>query len=142
MCNEEYCLLQPQDKPGGSTTDDMTCEFQCDCKKACNVTTSWTGASGASAANRCAGECTDCTNNSDACAEDEDCLIKYDNKKPTDQKVCVESGFCTSSKEEICDDGYKAVSGKKNNRAKCCPDTRYVDHFMGALSTWEPKCPK
>ena len=128
VCDKEYCLLQPQDKGGAKDTDDMTCEFQCNCKKACNETTSWTGSSTASAETRCAGTCTVCTDDPTLCEDDEDCILKYNGKQPDSNglKYCVESGFCTASKEVMCDDAYKAVSGKKNNRAKCCPDTRYV----------------
>ena len=87
------------------------------CKKKCSLPGNWTGAADATALERCTNECTSCVDNPGACGEDEDCI----------DGVCVESGICTAKKEAMCDDAYAAVSGKKNQRAKCCPDTRYVD---------------
>ena len=125
-CSAEYCLVQPvilnadNTKKNNEVLLDVGCQFQCECKKKCSLPGNWTGAADATALERCTNECTSCVDNPGACGEDEDCI----------DGVCVESGICTAKKEAMCDDAYAAVSGKKNQRAKCCPDTRYVDRWL------------
>lgn len=36
---------------------------------------------------------------------------------------CVDSGECGEAKEAICDAAFTKLSGKSDQRAKCCPDT-------------------
>ena len=116
VCDAEYCLAREDQQ----ADDDTSCKFQCECRKKCSLPGNWTGAADATALDRCTNECTLCVDNPGARGEDEDCI----------DGVCVESGMCTAQKEAMCDDGYAAVSGKKNQRAKCCPDTRYVDRWF------------
>ena len=122
-CSADYCLTQPfavesfGEKPNNKDDVDIGCQFQCECKKQCIFPGDTTGET----IGTCNGECTDCTGNSTRCEPDEDCIDNGDNTAK-----CVEAGICTAKKEDMCDDAYAAVSGKKNKRAKCCPDTRYV----------------
>lgn len=149
VCDEKFCLSPRK----ASETADISCQFDCTCRKQCaldadyinsinqtsfnvsNIATYDDGA-GSPSGNRCQAACTDCTSDPNACGDDEDCIDNGDSSSK-----CVEAGICTTKKEDMCDDGYAAVSGKKNKRAKCCPDTRYVyisfffffrqcDHFL------------
>lgn len=127
VCDSTYCLESPADVGGYTAgTDDMTCVYKCDCQAACNTTSAfleaWTSQKDPTALDRCVEPCTVCTGDPTLCAADEDCIV---NTGPSATgSTCVESGFCTASKNAMCDDAYAAVSGKKNKRAKCCPDTR------------------
>ena len=33
----------------------------------------------------------------------------------------------------MCDDAYQAMTGSNNNRAKCCPSTRYFDFVLSLI---------
>lgn len=115
------CLEQVSDAVQGSS--DVTCTIKCNCGEECSTydpndpDNSDYGASGAD----CTGTCTTCTPSSDtACGEDRDCI---DEGISADSGFCVDSAICTKSKEKVCDKAWKAVSGKNDNSAKCCPAT-------------------
>ena len=95
---------------------DISCQFQCGCKSACDVNGTATTAAG-----NCKNPCQNCTTDDD-CAPDQDCII-HDVTDANSTSFCVESGLCTDSKNDMCDYAYAAISGKANQRAKCCPDT-------------------
>ena len=131
VCDQNFCLSYRKK----TETKDISCQFDCTCRKECalnanyissiqssfNVSNIATYDAGINQGDRCQATCTDCTSNPNACGTDEDCIDNGD-----DTAKCVEAGICTAKKEDMCDDAYAAVSGKKNQRAKCCPDTRYV----------------
>eukprot|EP00181_Compsopogon_caeruleus_P005148 CAMPEP_0184689988 /NCGR_PEP_ID=MMETSP0312-20130426/30958_1 /TAXON_ID=31354 /ORGANISM="Compsopogon coeruleus, Strain SAG 36.94" /LENGTH=705 /DNA_ID=CAMNT_0027147401 /DNA_START=795 /DNA_END=2912 /DNA_ORIENTATION=+ len=56
--------------------------------------------------------CTTCSNDSD-CPAGESC----------DGKFCSPVGICTARKNVLCDDVYSFITGKTDERAKCCPST-------------------
>ena len=168
VCDAEYCLARDDQQ----SSDDTSCKFQCNCKGECLFPGNWTGASTASASDRCDGQCADCSN--EPCEDpDTDCIEQTDGSF-----ICVDSGeylerftsplskqkgrkdsigrtmrpfggliflssfvpapathlplsyhstgICTAAKDAMCDDAYQAMTGSNNNRAKCCPSTRYV----------------
>ena len=63
--------------------------------------------------------CQTCTTTNTTCPDDTDCIIVGANTNGT----CVDSGVCTADKKTLCDEAYAVVTGKTDNRAKCCPAT-------------------
>ena len=63
--------------------------------------------------------CQTCTTTNTTCPVDTDCIIVGANTNGT----CVDSGVCTVDKKTLCDEAYAVVTGKTDNRAKCCPAT-------------------
>lgn len=144
-CEADYCLAGAVtcsednynvetgrcDVSKNDATKDISCQFQCACKSACDV-----GGIATTAEGNCktrddgSPDCTICNADSD-CALDEDCI-----KQDEVRSFCVESGLCTKSKDDMCDDAYAAISGKPNKRAKCCPDTSGCIKFgIGVIHT-------
>ena len=97
---------------------DVGCAIGCDCGQACssfNATGDPDATDYSTDGATCSGTCTICDPNSPntTCLDDQDCVSGY----------CVESAICTQEKEKLCDKAWKAVSGKNDNSAKCCPVT-------------------
>ena len=131
ICDPDFCLSR-RPTNGQGATPDVSCQFDCGCKKECALTESYKNATDPSFdlsnfatyddsdVNHCQGACTNCTGDPSQCTSDEDCV---DQGQADGFSVCVESGLCTNAKDDLCDSAYEAVSGSGNNRAKCCPDT-------------------
>mmetsp|Transcript_5781 Transcript_5781/g.8499 ORF Transcript_5781/g.8499 Transcript_5781/m.8499 type:complete len:335 (-) Transcript_5781:211-1215(-) len=134
-CDTKYCLANVAKK----STDDMMCQFQCDCKEGCisvnnanfveGTDFTW---SNTNANQQCdTSQCTDCSSDPTACGLDQDCIPDSNGNA-----ICVESGICTADKNAICDDAYAAVTQNSNNRAKCCPSTSScVKTIIGVIAT-------
>ena len=109
------------DVSNNDATKDISCQFTCACKQACDVngtaTTAAENCKKIKDGNKEYDDCPICTRDSD-CSLDEDCIKQDDTKS-----FCVGSGLCTDAKHSMCDLAYTAVTGSPNNRAKCCPDT-------------------
>ena len=146
VCDSAFCLSK-RPTNGQDATKDISCQFDCTCRKQCALDEAFKNSFSSfnlthiatySEGDRCQGQCTDCTSDANSasdstsdpnkCGTDEDCIDNGDNTA-----TCVEAGICTAKKDDMCDDAYAAVSGKKNKRAKCCPDTRYVYMLLSAL---------
>ena len=114
ICDCKGCLGRIMDSIGGSK--DIGCAITCDCGQACSSynTTDPDATDYNTDGATCSGTCTACDPNSPTtCSDDQDCVNSY----------CVESAICTRDKEKLCDRAWKAVSGKNDNSAKCCPAT-------------------
>ena len=133
-CQCSGCLQTKKDaaKAAMETTDDVGCVIDCDCDEQCSTfnetypeLTNWT-------AGTCSGDCTNCTNTSDDCKTDQDCIILPEE----DEGVCVGSGVCTKDKNKLCDQAWNVITGGNDKSAKCCPaSSGCIKGAIGVIAT-------
>lgn len=105
-----------------SVGNDKICMSSCDCPEDCN---SATGSCYDSPEENCAA----CGSGSGSCEDGYAC----------DGLYCVPAGRCTARKQKLCDNSYFEITGNKDQRAKCCPDSSGC--VSGALKLdWNSVC--
>ena len=116
-------------------TSDVGCSLDCECGPACSSydetdpISSNFGEDGAICNNT---KCPTCVAENVTCPEDTDCIIIGDNAEGR----CVDSGLCTADKKTLCDEAFSVVTGRTDNRAKCCPaSSGCVRTRIGVIAT-------